>query len=303
MTKERLREYYAKATLPTMDTILSAVLEQKPDFFERVGKEQGIEFVNSVRNQMVEMETVARLRRKQLPKTAEEAEKIKAIIVISAPGTYLAASKGDRYQQYPWSRWMDHRRIEYAAYLIRNITEIKTGERLNNPQKFRESISREGPYLLYSGRPDEQDAIRAALISPHIHMPEERVILIGGEIIDNTIHQAQRLYLPKEISLQPGDQVGLVLHSAQAVRFAYTLQQAVEDNLEATFQNLPEPFPNLPFRNGVPILKMFPLPIPTNPLTNQPSAQYPTLEICGLIHYAFYDQPKTASEKPFPYQF
>lgn len=304
MIVEKLNKYSAESILPPMDIILTEALRQKPDFFGRVGTEKAIDFVYTVRRQMVEMQTKAHFRNEELPKTAAEANKIKAIIVISAPGTYSKSNKEDRYKHWPWSEWMDHRRIEYAAYLIRKITEMKTGESLtNNPSKFMEVISKEGPYLLYSGRPDEQDAITEALKDPKIHMPAEKVILIGGKIIDNTIDQAQRLYVPGNINLKPNDHLGFVLHSPQAVRFAYNIQAVVENNIDAIKQGIPEPFPSLPFRKGGPCLRMFPLPIPTNPITRQPSAQYPTFEICGLINYAFYAHPRTASETPFPYQF
>ncbi len=318
-------------TLPSREEITKEALRQKPDLYERIGQTNAVKFISNALQEIRELETAAQHRKFSLPTTPEEAGSIKAIMVIAAPGTYLVPRKIDRYRLWPWTEWMDHRRLEYGAYLVRKITEIKTGKKLtNNPSAFRETIAEQGPDLIYSGRYDERkmaeiglkiigkgpsEDIRSAILAlgeyPEVdlaralkikpaNLPENKVHFLEGKI-DNTVDSAEQLYFPESIKFHPGDQLGLVLHSPQAVRFMYNLQAVFEANKKAVELGKCLPFPNFPLTDSCPILKMFPMTIPLDPLTKLPTKQYPTLEICGLIHYAFYANPLTAALTPFPY--
>lgn len=321
-----------KEILPPLEEVLNEVLRQKPDLYEKIGETKAVNFVSTALRQIGEMETAAREAKNHLPRTAQDAEKIKAILVIAAPGTYLVPRKIDRYRLWSWTEWMDHKRLEYGAYLMRKLTEIKTGVSLtNDPQAFRETILKAGPDLLYSARFDErkmaeialkmsgkvppkeireailalgdyptEDIERALKIKPS-NLPEERVHFLEGKL-DNTVDSAQQLYFPDSISFLPGDKLGVVIHSPQGMRFLYNLQAVMEANQQAAISGQILPFPKFPLKENSPVLKIFPLPLPIEPTTGYPTRQYPTLEICGLIHYAFYANPQLAAEKPYPYE-
>ena len=280
-----------KQVFPTRDEVLEEALRQKPDLFEKVGKDRSLSFIDGALSRISEFDHTASRRDVNLPKTKEEAEKLKAIIVFSAPGTYLKASKEDRYKGWPWSMWMDKRRIDYAAWLVRRITEIRIGERLTNSPDLSKSISEHGPYLLYSGREDERKDILEALSSPSTQFPRSKVILLEGNI-DNTIDQVEQLYIPPEVDIRREDSVGLVLHSPQMLRMLHNMGAVLDANREAVLKNSSVPFPNFPFSESSPRIKPFPIV--------SPDKQNVTLEICGIIHYAFYASPPKASKEPYP---
>lgn len=310
-----------RSELPSTNDVLVEALRQRADLFTRVGEERSRRFISQALEEIGQLELVARDRSALAPRTPQEASQVKAIIVLSAAGTYLKPVKDDRYKDFGWARGMDHERLNLAGYMMRKITEMKTGRKLtNDPELFREYTEKYGPDLLYSGRPDEiEDVLKSlqasyihlpqkdrrqllsALELPNVYMPPERVHILKGEI-DNTVHQIQQLYVPEEIGITSEDTVGLVVHTPQAVRVLRNIQSVVDANKQAYENGQQAPFPNFPFRKGGPRLKIYPLAIPRDPDTHIKTKQYPTLEICGMIYYTFYSSPPLTAETSYPHQ-
>lgn len=212
-----------------------------------------------------------------LPKTAEEAKKIKALWVFSGPGTYDLPFKDDRYQNFPWAGFMDRRRLNRAGWLMRKITEIAIGKLLDgtkNPYDMRQAILENGPYLIYNGRPDENATVEDVLKRPGIAIPRGKVHVIDA-IIDNTLDQVKSFDLPINLNLQSDDRIALVSHAPHLARVLYVIDK---------FR---------PFPEGVRI-QAFPIATP-----REGKQIYAEMEIQGILYYAFVSNE--ASKNPYPH--
>lgn len=222
----------------------------------------------------------------------EEAELIKAIWIISAPGTYFKRNKNDRYQDKEWAWWTDRRRINYAFEIGRQLAEIKAGRKIegNTPADL-ELLKEFGPLLIYNGRPDENNDIAEAVKTPWLKIPEglgypqDKVYIIYpftkrfNNKDYNLLDQIQTFHLPGNIQTNPGDEIGIVAHAPQAVRVLYSLSgydQAFPQGVTARMLILPTP------KEGIP--------------------EYPTQELRAIIYYRFIASPPAVGDKPFPYK-
>lgn len=223
------------------------------------------EFISGAIGVLNQMEAAA--QNPHLPETKEEAEKIKALWVISAPGTYFQARKNDRYKDKPWALWNDRQRINYA---------FKIGRKM-------EALTQMLPLIVYSGRPDEAAAISEAVRTPWLRIPQgleyprDKVFLINPSLIDNAIDQIKTFRLPPALEIGPGDEIGLVIHAPQAVRFLYAL---------ACFKDI--------VPKGVSI-RAFLLPTPKGGFP-----EYPLQELRGTVANRFIASPAFAPEQPYP---
>lgn len=220
----------------------------------------------------------------QLPQSPQEARKIKALWVISAPGTYFKAKKKDRYADKQWALWNDRQRINRAFSIGRYITELVSEETLSdNWAKVRESINEYGPFIIYNGRPDENEALSQAMKAPWLFLPSPRIysaekVFIINAGVDNTVDNIKSFHLPMSVSINPGDEIGIVIHAPQAVRFLFMLNQL-----------------KVSFPDNV-IARIFPLPTPANGIP-----EYPLQELRGLIYNRFIVNPPLAATTPYPY--
>lgn len=220
----------------------------------------------------------------------EEAEKIKAIWVISAPGTYFEGRKNDRYQDKEWALWADRQRINYAFGMARKIAEANADRKFegNLPTELK-ALAQYTPLVIYNGRPDENAALTEAVEVPWLKIPEglgypkERVFIINPLTTNfnsryNLLDQIRSFHLPRGFEVKPQDTIGVVAHAPQAVRFLYSLNAN------------PGAFPE-----GVKI-KVLPLPTPKSGIP-----EYPTQELRGLVNYRFIANPALVSATPYSY--
>lgn len=233
--------------------------------------------------EMVSLEQIAlQHKRCNLPMTCAVASRIKAVIVVSGPGTWYQAHKEDRYKDKVWAAWMDRKRLIHAVWIIRRITELATGRYFRSSLdsfdeqicQVRDNIAAYGPYFIYTGREDERQAVKQALRESRAIIPAEKTYIIEGKI-DNTVEQVQTLVLPPNLSINPGERVAIVAHSPQLVRLGHILERY-------------KPFPS-----GIEV-QPFPLPIPKEGMP-----EYPAQEIRGLLYYTFITGD--AAKEPYPY--
>lgn len=241
------------------------------EFGERLreigGKEAIMPFVTDAWKRMIQLEEAAHHPREHLPKTPEEAQSIKVLWDISAPGTFFQKSKEDAYKDKTWAEWGDKRRWKYTDGLYRYLTRI-TGDK---------SI----PHVLYNGRPDEdRDAIKAidegllSIPSENVHIIDDNIKTTGDQVQSQKFKDALA-----GLGLQAGDTIGIVVSAPQAVRLMHMIEHS-------------KPFPY-----GVKA-RIFPLPTPGTGLT-----EYHEQEIKGLVYYAFFSHPPLAAKTPYSYTF
>lgn len=220
-----------------------------------------------------------------------DAEKIRAIWIPSAPGTYFTKNKNDRYQDKSWSYWADRKRINHAFSVGRQLAEIKAGRKIagNIPADL-EIISSFGPTLIYNGRSDENAALAQAVKVPWLRIPEglgypsDKVSIIqpftprfySKEY--NLLDQVQTLHLPYNLRTNPGDEIGIVVHAAQGVRALYSLTGSQTDPLAGL------------------TARMF---LMSTPNTGFP--EYPISELRAMVYYRFIEDPPKIGDNPHPY--
>ncbi|MDD5415838.1 MAG: hypothetical protein PHE48_02410 [Candidatus Daviesbacteria bacterium] len=244
-------------------------------------------FISDVIEVWSQLEIAAQNLQSQLPQNPAEAAKIKALWIISAPGTYFQASKQDRYVSKPWSRWMDRQRINYALQIGRKLAEMKLGHPIsNNWADAERELTEQGPLVVYNGTPAENAAVLEAKKAPWFRIPEANIypgnkILVISPIadIDNTVDQIKSFHLPPVFDINLRDEIGVVLHAPQAVRFLYML---------ANFQETVPEGANM---------RVFALPTPEGGFP-----EYPMQELRGTTYYRFIANPPIAAESPYPFK-
>lgn len=273
----------------TVETVLQSI-EQTEKWWEELQAliQQGkpvTNYISGTIKVLNQLEEAAQNPQSQLPQTPEEAARIKALWIISAPGTYFQASKQDRYASKPWSRWMDRQRINYALQIGRKLAEMKLGHPIsNNCADAEKELTEHGPLVVYNGTPAENAAVLEAKKAPWFRIPEANIypgtkILVINPIanINNTVDQIKSFHLPPMFDINPGDEIGVVLHAPQAVRFLYIL---------ANFQETVPKGANM---------RVFALPTPKGGFP-----EYPMQELRGTTHSRFIANPPIAAEFPYP---
>lgn len=223
----------------------------------------------------------------QLELGTEDASKIKALWVISAPGTYFKASKEDRYKDKPWAAWNDRQRVNKALHLGRRLAEVKLGHPLSDKwaQQERE-LGSEGPLVIYSGRPDEKEALLEAAVVPWLRFPQDSVyprdkifVVNPKPPIDNLLDQIRTFRLPPGLEINSGDEIGVIIHAPQAVRLLYNLSNSLGGISErATIRIFPLPTPKI----GIP--------------------EYPIQEIRGIVYGSYIKNPPVVGAAPYPHK-
>lgn len=257
------------------------------------GRAQEInDFVSRAITLYENLERLANNPLSQLPKTPEEAQQIKALWIISAPGTYFEGRKNDRYKDKQWALWADRQRINYAFGVARKIAEVKSGRKIegNLPAEM-EALTQYAPLVVYNGRPDENAALTEAVDVPWLRIPEglgypkDQVYIINpltNPRFNNEqyslLDQISSFHLPRNFKLDDEDIIGVIAHAPQAVRLLYSLNAS------------PEAFPA-----GVKV-KVLPLPTPKSGIP-----EYPIQEIRGTIYNHFIVNPPAAAAVAYPH--
>lgn len=280
-----------KGSAITVETVLQNI-EQTENWWNQLQSliQQGkpvTSFISGAIEVLNQLETLAQNPLSQLPQTPEETTKIKALWIISGPGTYFQAYKQDRYKAKPWARSMDRQRINYALQIGRKLAEMKLGHPVsNNWADAERQLTEQGPLVVYNGTPAENAAFLEAKKTPWLRIPEANLypgnkILVINPItsIDNTVDQIKSFHLPPAFDVSPGDELGVVLHAPQAVRFLYVLAN---------------------FKDTIPQgvnLRIFSLPTPKGGFP-----EYPLQELRGTTYYHFIANPPITAESPYPFQ-
>lgn len=280
-----------KAEILTPNMVLDSIEE-----IEREWRNQLKEIINSERGAQVsafldravslysDLENLAQNPQASFPKTAQEATRIRAIWVKSAHGTYLLPTKKDRFEGKEWAIGNDKARIDYALSIARSLTQLTSGQVLTgNWEEDRRVMMEYGPTIIYAGRWDENRDIRIAASDPLRYFPSDRLYptenfsIIDGQI-DNTADVIRNFKMPETFHPGLGDEIGVVSHSPQGVRFLFMLQQ-----LESNFP-----------RQAT--VRMFPIPAPEGSFP-----EYPIQELRGLVFYRFIFTPQLAADVPYPH--
>lgn len=280
-----------KGSKITVETVLQSI-EKTEEWWEQLQNliQQGkpvVEFISDAIGVLNELEVSAQNPQSQLPKTSEEAAKIRALWVISAPGTYFQAEKEDRYKGKKWALWNDRHRVNYAFKIGRELVAINLGHPLNsNWVKSERELDAFGPLIVYNGTPVENAAILEVTKAPWFRIsegliyPRSKVVVINPfPSIDNTIDQIITFRLPTSYAMSSGDEIGIVIHAPQAVRFLYTLANLTNVIPQGTK------------------LRVFSLP---TPIGGYP--EYPLQELRGMVNYRFIADPPKVAHSPYPYK-
>ena len=249
----------------------------------------------AVKNALTEIGTLEELAKKheqafrvgQLPWPIETIRKIKTLWVLSGPGYYRQPFKEDRYKDVSWAKYMGRHRLTYAGLLMRKFAEaiagipsaaLSTGKISPSIPELRTLVATHSPFLLFNGRPDENQDVMAILETDNSIIPPVKVF-ISGERIDRTVDQVTNLELPPTLKFQAGDEIGIITHAPHLMRFGHMLRYQQNE---------------LPFPPGV-VIRALPLASPSDGKT-----AYTEQEIRGLLYYVFITHQ--ASEENYHYK-
>lgn len=254
--------------------ILKDALQENPS----LAKVEEPKVKSLIRGTLLEIDHLEQAAKQpNLPKTSDQARKIKVIWCFSGPGTYDLPFKEDRYKDKPWARFMDRRRLNYSAWLMKRITEITLGRSLDgikDPQGMKAAIYGFGPYLIYNGTADENETVRNVLTRQGVAISKEKVHIIDAGI-DRTFDQIRSFSLPPGLELTDGDKIALVSHSPHLIRILHMLNKV---------KSLPQSAK----------VQVFPIIAPT-----EGQQEYAQMEVRGLLYSAFISGE--AEQTVYPY--
>lgn len=286
----------AEAFLPggyqiTKDTLLGSIRE-KEKWWEQleqiITSERGgqvSDFLNRAIGVFNNLQEAAQHPQIGMPQAPEQAARIKAIWVKSAHGTYFQGEKEDRFKGKKWALWNDRQRINYGLGIARSLAELTSGQRLTGNWAEDSRIMMEhGPLIIYAGRWDENAAISEAARLPWLRLPNNRMyptekfFIINAPKIDNSADVIRNFRMPSTYHLEIGNEIGVVTHVPQGVRFLFMLNQ-IENK-----------FPNQA------MARMYPMQTPQGGIP-----EYLLQELRGLTFYRFISDPPLAADTPHPY--
>ena len=210
------------------------------------------------------------------------AEKIDTIWVFSGPGTYDTPLKEmDKFEQYPWARWMDRRRTQHGFLLAQRIAEMRSGKKLFSvlePERVRDLINEYGPYVVYNGTTKENDTLAAAVHRSESLMPAEKTKIIYNDpnaLKHYTANQLRNFGMPDSREAREKD-VALISHAPHLNRILHMMER---------YKPLPEG--EKPY--------VFPLS------SGEGREQFTELEVKGLLYYMYLSPNREAAENIYPY--
>lgn len=278
------------AEILTPDMVLDSIRQVEPwwkQLDRTIKSEEGVrvsDFLDRAVSLYNDLENLALNPELSFPYTAEEAAKIKAIWVKSAHGTYLMPTKEDRFKGKPWAVNNDKERMDYGLGIARKLAELKSGQTLNgNWQEDKELLREFGSTIIYAGRWDENRDIKIASADPLRYFPSDRpyptenFFIVDGQI-DNTADVIRNFRMPQTYHPMQGDEIAVVCHSPQAVRFLFMLQE-----IESHFPEQAR-------------VRIFPMQVP-----NGGFPEYPIQEIRGTVFYRFISNPQLVADNPYPW--
>lgn len=285
-TREVLYEALAKKIF--IDMAVEYAVDRNPALAD-FDKRRVFKLAQNAALEIARFEELTRTRPLSIPQSVEEARRIKAIWDLSGVGTYLKEFQDDRWNDKPWAGWMDRRRLNYSAALMRRLTERITGKSYRTPlgnrltpnqaEELRSDIESFGPYLIYGSTLEQNEDVETALAQHGVVIPRSRVHIIDfpeKPVGVNSIDQMRTFSLPANLQIQQGDILAIVAHAPHMVRVLHMLNR---------YKPLPEG-----------------LIVQPHPLSSPPAAgtDYAMQEISGLLYYTFISDD--SSEKPYPYQ-
>ncbi len=266
-----------------IDAVYESAVEEH-EAFKRFPPEEIKQLIDEVLREIDLLEEIAERDYREFHLSDDVAKKIEAIWVLSGPGTYDDPVKEDRYKNFPWARGMDRARLNYAARIARRVTEARSGDvfdqgGLSSLQKRKEltkrSILESGPYIIYNGRPDENEVVHDVLTREGIIIPQEKVMVIG-EGIDKSVDQVKSVRLPENFDIEH-DELAIISHAPQLARIVRMI-------------NRYRPFPE-----GTKI-RLLPISTPEGGKT-----EYALMETRGILYYAFLSLDRDATKESYPY--
>jgi len=195
----------------------------------------------------------------------ETAKSVKRIVVFSAPGTYTKPVKDDRWQEKKWAWGMDRLRDDRAARLGIVLSGLAIGKDFSvfdslEPldandddlkelrENAKEAVLASRIRFIYTGRPDEVEAVRKALRQHNSFIPEKIVDIIDDPKIDNTLDQVRELgkslhEVYEAGNIKAGDSIVFVAHGPHLVRMAGLLNhfKSIPEDVNILFDPLPIP--------------------------------------------------------------
>jgi hypothetical protein len=271
----------------TEATIATESMRRHPEFWED-RQEKLRQLITAV---SLEMEILRDSARKPwLPTIKDEAQRIKAIWVLSGPGTYLepvSNSPGDqiyRNEAMSWAHGMDHQRLERSAWLMRKTVELISGQDFSESGKtpkdpvriaeLKAAIAEIGPYLIYNGVPAQNEVANSVLDQSTVIVPKERFFIPLGQI-ERTVDQVKNFALPPGVEWQSDD---IMVVDTSDCHFSRLLRMM-------------EHFRPSPFDQTA-IVQAFP-----TPTTEAGRKTYAAMEMQGTMDYIARGM---ASQKPYP---
>ncbi len=278
-----LPESNAERHARLIEAIYRSALAEHGEFKE-VPAEEMRSLIGTVLSEMEELEAAADPKNALAAITPEIANSITALWDFSGPGTYDDPVKEDRYKDKSWARGMDRARLNYAAWLVRKITEMRDpgiaqkgpiDEAAERSNRARQSIREVGPTLIYNGTSEENAVVVDVLTREGIIIPSEKAHVMG-EGIKNTVDQIKTFSLPENLH-EPGKEIGLISHAPHLIRVAHMLNR---------YQSIP---PDMDIR-------FFPIKTPEDG-----REEYTAMEIRGILYYIYLSKNHDAAKEPYPY--
>lgn len=257
--EEVVEDFFKKK--PVLDPTTNRVLRLESDYDRAKPVKR-----NLTRNELLDLarESLSEMAQLQAASTNPErwtipkevALGINDIFDYSAPGTYNAPAKNDRYRDKPWAWGMDRYRADLAARVGIVISGVATNRDFsffakdelldgNDPylnskrDAAKQAIITAGIHFVYIARPDEGTAMKTALNQKLSFIPAENVTIISGPQVDNVLDQVRetRIYLQKQGKGRIHGNVLFVAHGPQLVRMAGVIkeQSAIPQNLTTYF--------------------------------------------------------------------
>lgn len=209
------REPFEPSMLPTVDEVLETAASDMARA-RQVPGHRNLSFnviAESVRNALQEISTLETAARNPDKWNASKdlATSIAVIVRFSSPGDYYRPEKPperpDRFTGKSWAMNMDRWADDIAARFGISIAGIRTGIDLSmfardellvdddtplhrKRNEARDAITRSGVKFLYSGRPDETEAVRRVIHTPSSFVPPQSVEFENRKL-DNTLDQVR----------------------------------------------------------------------------------------------------------------
>ena len=277
-----MSEEYLGSSIELRELILSTAKEQIPGL-DQINPEEVEAVTDNALKMVNEFEKAA--RGNPHPKIWEDTD-----VVWDIPAAGIFSNElqklpewQDRYRHLNWSRKMERARVRTSSAIVRQVTSLRVQKKPE--QLTQEDIISNGPTLIYSGTPNQQENLRIAmaeLANKYKFPPREKVLIVKGvkntdgtyRDVNNTVDDVQALVLPDGLIPR---RIVVVSHAQHLVRILHILGKFHEALPPST------------------IIQPYPLLVP-----KEGREKYTEMEIRGTLA-AIYGS-HLATNQPYPYQ-